>query len=296
MKQTAGCEDITWWTYYNRLNLRSGIIKYIFHGWLAGSCSVWQFREDDPINQWANQSFPTQRVDLFMAFTGVGNSGIFNGLDFYKKKNVKLNLHDAAGGGVTVISQTDPKPPSLLQRYVEVIWFLSKQTWLSPHNFDPKFSGITEFSRSCLIHYRPGVVNSSMRHASCWFPMIITLPEHPSPPSCSVTYSQSHVRSPTPAWGTTNNREKHFPSSLVAHTWNLPAPGPADGRQACDVPQMSPVWWVLTCQKATNQLLPAPIKDCGGHVQSSQSSRTRAPSNAITAQPHLLSLQTFPTK
>lgn len=84
MKETTGREDITWWTHYNRLNLRSGIIQYIFHGWLAGSCSVWQ--EDDPINQWANQSFPAQRVDLLMAFMGVGNSGIFNGLDFYDQK------------------------------------------------------------------------------------------------------------------------------------------------------------------------------------------------------------------
>lgn len=42
--------------------------------------------------------------------------------------NVEFNLHDAADGGVPVISQTAPEPPSLSQRYVEVIWFLSNQT------------------------------------------------------------------------------------------------------------------------------------------------------------------------
>lgn len=123
-------------------------------------------------------------------------------------------------------------------------------------------------------------------HASLF--LMISLDNSPAGASITiitVTYTHSHVHSSTRAWGPTNNTEMHFPWSLIAHTWNLPAPEPAGAwDRSPDVPDVPSL---MTCQKATNQLHPALMKDSGG--------RTRAPSTAITAQHQLLSLQALPT-
>lgn len=179
-------------------------------------------------------------------------------------------------------TKSGPKLPLLLKR---------KQTWVKSQISVLNFVELEKFSRSCLSFYSLGVVSGSMRHSSCWFPLIAALREHPSP---SHTHTQSHIHVAAQERGATNNRETHFLPTLTAHTWNLPAPEPADVCQVCDrAPDVSSLMTNRPVRKPPTCCFLLWLGTCGGHIQSSRTTET---SDAITDQGYLLSLWRFPAQ